>query len=86
VFIGESAHELEFLTVPVWPSRGSKAFPLAPLGGLIEGFFYFRKGETDMDIREERYSDFIAMLLVSILLLGLTLFELAILLSRNSQG
>jgi Tfp pilus assembly protein PilV len=39
-----------------------------------------------MDIREERYSDFIAMLLVSILLLGLTLFELAILLSRNSQG
>jgi hypothetical protein len=39
-----------------------------------------------MDIREERYSDFIAMLLVSILLLGLTLFELAILLSRNSHG
>jgi len=39
-----------------------------------------------MDIREERYSDFIAMLLVSILLLGLTLFELAIVLSRNVQG
>ena len=39
-----------------------------------------------MDIREDRYSDFIAMLLVSILLLGLTLFELAILLSRNVQG
>jgi hypothetical protein len=39
-----------------------------------------------MDIREDRYSDFIAMLLVSILLLGLTLFELAIVLSRNVQG
>lgn len=39
-----------------------------------------------MDIREERYTDFIAMLLVSILLLGLTLLELAIMLSRSSQG
>jgi hypothetical protein len=39
-----------------------------------------------MDIREDRYSDFIAMLLISILLLGLTLFELAIVLSRNVQG
>jgi len=39
-----------------------------------------------MDIREERYTDYIAMLLISILLLGLTLFELAFVLSRNIQG
>ncbi len=40
-----------------------------------------------MDIRDERYLDFIAMLLISILLLGLTLFEVAmVVLSRSSQG
>jgi len=39
-----------------------------------------------MDIREERYLDYIAMLLISILLLGLTLFELAVVLSRNIHG
>ena len=40
-----------------------------------------------MDIRDERYLDFIAMLLISILLLGLTLFEMAmVVLSRSSQG
>jgi len=40
-----------------------------------------------MDIRDERYLDFVAVLLISILLLGLTLFELAIVvLSRTGQG
>ncbi len=40
-----------------------------------------------MDIRDERYLDFIAMLLISILLLGLSLFEVAmVVLSRSSQG
>jgi hypothetical protein len=39
-----------------------------------------------MDIREERYTDYIAMLLISILIIGLTLFELVIMLSKNSQG
>ena len=40
-----------------------------------------------MDIRDERYLDFIAMLLISILLLGLSLFEVAMLvLSRRSPG
>lgn len=40
-----------------------------------------------MDIRDERYLDFIAMLLISILLLGLTLFEVAmVVLSRSSHG
>lgn len=40
-----------------------------------------------MDIRDERYLDFIAMLLISVLLLGLTLFEVAmVVLSRSSQG
>ena len=40
-----------------------------------------------MDIRDERYLDFVAMFLISILLLGLTLFEVAmVVLSRSSQG
>jgi hypothetical protein len=40
-----------------------------------------------MDIRDEQYLDFIAMLLISILLLGLTFFEVAlVVLSRSSQG
>ena len=40
-----------------------------------------------MDIRDERYLDFIAMLLISILLQGLTLFEVAmVVMSRSSQG
>lgn len=40
-----------------------------------------------MDIRDERYLDFFAMILISILLLGLTLFEVAmVVLSRSSQG
>ncbi len=40
-----------------------------------------------MDIRDDRYLDFAAMLLISILLLGLTLFEVAMMvLSRTSQG
>ena len=39
-----------------------------------------------MDIREERYTDYIAMLLISILLIGLTLLELAVVLSRNIHG
>lgn len=40
-----------------------------------------------MDIRDERYLDFVAMLLISIVLLGLTLFELAVVvLSRTGQG
>lgn len=40
-----------------------------------------------MDIRDDRYLDFAAMLLISILLLGLTLFEMAMMvLSRSSQG
>jgi len=46
----------------------------------------FRQEGTNMDIREERYLDYIAMLLISILLLGLTLFELAVVLSRNIHG
>ena len=46
----------------------------------------FGKGVTDMDIREERYLDYIAMLLISILLIGLTLLELAVVLSRNIHG
>jgi hypothetical protein len=41
----------------------------------------------DMDIRDERYLDVVAMLLIGILLLGLTLFEMAmVVLSRSSQG
>lgn len=41
----------------------------------------------DMDIRDERYLDFVAMLLIGILLLGLTFFEMAMMvLSRSSQG
>lgn len=41
----------------------------------------------DMDIRDERYLDYVAMLLISILLLGLTFFEVAVVvLSRSSQG
>lgn len=52
-----------------------------------EGFADLWKGGTDMDIRDERYLDFIAMLLISILLLGLSLFEVAmVVLSRSSQG
>jgi hypothetical protein len=39
-----------------------------------------------MDIREERYTDYIAMLLISIFLLGLILFELAFMLNINIQG
>ncbi len=40
-----------------------------------------------MDIRDERYLDVVAMLLIGILLLGLTLFEMAmVVLSRSSQG
>lgn len=40
-----------------------------------------------MDIRDERYLDFFAMILISILLLGLTLFEVAmVVLSRSNQG
>ena len=40
-----------------------------------------------MDVRDERYLDFVAMLLISILLLGLTLFEVAmVVLSRGNQG
>ena len=40
-----------------------------------------------MDIQDERTLDFIAMLLVSLLLLGLTFFEIAVfVLSRNSPG
>ena len=39
-----------------------------------------------MDIREERSLDYIAMLLISILLIGLTLLELAVVLSRNIHG
>ena len=45
------------------------------------------KGGTDMDIRDERYLDYVAMLLISILLLGLTFFEVVVVvLSRSSQG
>lgn len=45
------------------------------------------KGGMDMDIRDERYLDFVAMLLIGILLLGLTFFEMAMMvLSRSSQG
>jgi len=51
------------------------------------GFFRPAERGTDMDIRDERYLDYIAMLLISILLLGLTLFEVAmVVLSRSGQG
>lgn len=40
-----------------------------------------------MDIRDERYLDYVAMLLIGMLLLGLTLFEVAlVVLSRSGQG
>lgn len=40
-----------------------------------------------MDIRDERYIDYVAMLLIGMLLLGLTLFEVAlVVLSRSGQG
>ncbi|OPY06457.1 MAG: hypothetical protein A4E67_01462 [Syntrophaceae bacterium PtaB.Bin038] len=40
-----------------------------------------------MDIRDERYLDYVAMFLIGMLLLGLTLFEVAlVVLSRSGQG
>jgi len=39
--LGGECHELELSESSLFgASRGSKAFPLAPLGGLLEGFSY----------------------------------------------
>jgi hypothetical protein len=69
--------------------QGSEAIPGTPLGGLPEGFSgsFTEKEGTDMVNREDKYGDFIVMLLVGILLIGLMLFELAMhLLSRHAHG